>query len=429
MLSKNNSHGRAQGSPHLSQRFHMPFSPGSKRTKTSIIASLLAPSAIAALVASQSAFATDQYWEVNVVSGFGGTGTWDTTVTNLVWNDSTGTGVPASWTNGNNGFFQGTAGTVTAGAAAVSATGLNFGVGGYVISGTNTVTVTNSGTGTTSAINATNATGTNTISAPLVLGAAAAATQTFTQASGGTLAVNGVISSSNAIAGLTLTGGGAFTFSGANIYSGGTSVSAGSLFVNNTSGSGTGTGTIAVAGSGTTLGGNGIMTGAVSVASGNNLAPGASGVGSTAVLKTGALTLSSGSNFQVDIKGTTVGTGYDQLAVTNGASIAGSHLLVSVGATFTQADVGDKFAILSNITAGAISGQLQGLSEGATFNSGADQFMITYLGNAGDGTNGNDIVLTLTAAPEPSTWFAGALALGAMGYSQRRRLARLGADS
>jgi hypothetical protein len=84
--------------------------------------------------------------------------------------------------------------------------------------------------------------------------------------------------------------------------------------------------------------------------------------------------------------------------------------------------VGDKFAILSNITAGAISGQFQGLSEGATFNSGSDQFMITYLGNAGDGTNGNDIVLTLEAVPEPSTWVAGGLAFATLLCMQRRRL-------
>ncbi len=29
-----------------------------------------------------------------------------------------------------------------------------------------------------------------------------------------------------------------------------------------------------------------------------------------------------------------------------------------------------------------------------------------------------------TAVPEPATWFAGALALGAIGFMQRRRLSR-----
>jgi autotransporter-associated beta strand protein len=238
-----------------------------------------------------------------------------------------------------------------------------------------------------------------------------------------------IVNNGGGTAGLIKGGAGTLVLNNTNTYNGTTTINAGSLLVYNTTGSGTGTGSIAVNNSGTTFGGGtttgvGGVSGSVTVGNGANLAPSNSS-GATGILKTGALTLMSGSNFQVDINGTTVGTGYDQLGVTGGASIAGSHLLVSVGAAFTQAAVGDKFAILSNITAGAISGQFQGLSEGATFNSGSDQFMITYLGNAGDGTNGNDIVLTLTAVPEPSTWVAGGLALASLILIQRRRISRL----
>ena len=38
--------------------------------------------------------------------------------------------------------------------------------------------------------------------------------------------------------------------------------------------------------------------------------------------------------------------------------------------------------------------------------------------------SGNDIILTVTAAPvpEPSTWIGGALAIAGLGFTQRRRL-------
>jgi autotransporter-associated beta strand protein len=244
-----------------------------------------------------------------------------------------------------------------------------------------------------------------------------------------TATINGaIVNNGGGTAGLIKGGAGTLVLNNTNTYNGTTTINAGSLLVYNTTGSGTGTGSITVNNSGTTFGGGtttgvGGVSGSVTVGNGANLAPSNSS-GATGILKTGALTLMSGSNFRVDINGTIVGTGYDRLGVTGGASIAGSNLLVSVGATFTQSDVGDKFAILSNISASLVTGTFSGLSEGASFNSGADQFMITYLGNAGDGTNGNDIVLTLTAVPEPSTWIAAALAVGAIGYSQRWRFAR-----
>src|SRR5438105_2982668 len=175
-----------------------------------------------------ASFAADQYWDVNgVLSGLGGTGTWDTSALNLVWNNSSGTGLPSSWTNGNNAFFNGTAGTVTVGSG-VSAARLTLGVSGYTISGSNALTLTGTGTGSSGAISANNSSGTNTISAPVNLGASSGSTQTLNQTSGGTLVVSGAISSTNSVT-VSVTGGGTVRFSNTNMYSGATNISSATL--------------------------------------------------------------------------------------------------------------------------------------------------------------------------------------------------------
>ena len=57
-------------------------------------------------------------------------------------------------------------------------------------------------------------------------------------------------------------------------------------------------------------------------------------------------------------------------------------------------------------------------AEGATFDQSGQRFTISYVGGSG-----NDVVLAV--APEPSTWIGGALAVVALAYLQRRRLAGL----
>jgi hypothetical protein len=273
---------------------------------------------------------------------------------------------------------------------------------GYTLSSSSTaitLTLTNTGTGTTSAINAANTSGTNTISAPLILGAAASSTQTFTQASGGTLTLNGNITRTNAI---TL-----------NIAGGGT------VLVNGTVGTTGANLPVTVNGSGTTLGGTGTINGSVQL---GNTTPGAvlnagpqGSAGTSAsvgTLHTGALTLTGANTFHVDAFGTAANQ-WDQVVVSGSAALGTTstfQLSIPTGLNF-QANT-----TYTLIDATSITGNFSGYLDGQTYNIGGYDFTVHYGYGAG---NGN---FELTAIPEPSTWIAAALTLLAIGFTQRRKV-------
>ena len=112
----------------------------------------------------------------------------------------------------------------------------------------------------------------------------------------------------------------------------------------------------------------------------------------------------------------------DQVSVTGMVTITGSNLVLNSVSGLT---VGNTLFIVENDGTDAINGTFAGLADGATFMSGGDTFQISYFGNGQGG--GNDIELTVTSAPvpEPSTWVGGALACAFLGYTQRRRFARM----
>ena len=89
--------------------------------------------------------------------------------------------------------------------------------------------------------------------------------------------------------------------------------------------------------------------------------------------------------------------------------------------------LGDKFFIVLNDGLDSISGTFNGLSNLSTFTAGGDTFLINYadIGGTGLDVTPNDISLTVVGIPEPSTWLAGALALGAIGSTRSRLRARV----
>jgi autotransporter-associated beta strand protein len=161
----------------------------------------------------------------------------------------------------------------------------------------------------------------------------------------------GIISGTNG--GLTKQGAGTLALSGANTYTGATNVNAGTLLVNNTTGSGTGTGAVNVGINGT-LGGTGAISGAVTINSGGHYAPGAS-VGDQSV---GSLTLSSGSILDFEFSG----TANDRTFVT----ISGGLTINGGGFNLYDEDTTDPFSTdgtyqLINYS-GAITGAVSNLS-------------------------------------------------------------------
>jgi autotransporter-associated beta strand protein len=204
----------------------------------------------------------------------------------------------------------------------------------------------------------------------------------------GNTRINGVLSSTGGS--VHKFGDGTLTLTGANTYAGATTVAGGTLLINGNQSSATGT--VSVSNSGTTLGGVGTIGAAVTVYSGGSLAPG-NGGNRNGPLSVPSVTLASGANFKVDLNGWFAGSGYDQLIVrSGGATISGSHLAITVGAGLY---LGQTFKILNKQSSGAVTGTF---AQGNSITTGGYSFSINYAGG-----DGNDIVLTVTNTPTITT--------------------------
>jgi hypothetical protein len=143
--------------------------------------------------------------------------------------------------------------------------------------------------------------------------------------------------------------------------------------------------------SGGTLGGTGTVGRVFMDASSAVIAPGSS---------PGILTCSnfnSGSTgpgtLQIELDGTTPGSGYDQLNVHGTVNLSGITLNASLN---FPSSPNDQFVIINNDGSDAVTGTFNGLPQGATLTVGGEYFQVAY-----NGGSGNDVVLTHLLTPHP----------------------------
>ena len=185
---------------------------------------------------------------------------------------------------------------------------------------------------------------------------------------------------------LAKVGTGTLTLSGANTYHGGTIIREGTLLVTTPHASGTGSGPVHVEGG--TLGGTGIIGGALRVGIGTGtafLSPGVDGIGTLSVAA--GITFAADGVYQCELNS-------DKAKADD---VSAKEVTIQSGATFTFVPLGTStlpigtiFTVLEKRDPGAINGSFQNLPDGVIFTAGGNNFQASY-----EGGNGNDLRLTV----------------------------------
>lgn len=222
-------------------------------------------------------------------------------------------------------------------------------------------------------------------------------------------------------------GSGELSVTGANTYSGGTFIQAGTVRINNSTGSAFGTGAVTVA-SGATLAGSGSFSGALQL--NGTYAPG----NSPGTASTGSQTWAGGATYLWEINDATGSAGHNP---------GWDWMNIAGALTITATNVNPFTIDVSSLTLGNVAGLAANFDANqnhtyliATASSGisgfsADKFTLDTadFANTTSGTwslsqSGNDLslVYTTSAVPEPSTYaaLAGLAALGFVAWRRRR---------
>jgi len=194
--------------------------------------------------------------------------------------------------------------------------------------------------------------------------------------------------------GLTKIGTGTLTLTGANTYGARTNlttVEAGKLVISNSTGSGTGTGNVLVKAG--TLGGNGIIQGAVTIGTGTRtgafLAPAhRTNVQATLTIQS-SLTFNADSTYACTFKARRNTANTDQV-IANGVTINSGASFVFQGLAQGTLPLGLVLTVISNTSANPIAGTFSNLPDGGIVIVNGNNFQASY-----EGGDGNDLTLTV----------------------------------